>query len=547
MAESRGKTTSNIKDINNDFKGVFLRKATGLVRQVSLIDAFLMNTIGMNIGMGAGMMFIWAPYLFLGGDVVLSVILATIISALTIAYVYSQLSAAMPRSGGDYVFVSRILSPVAGFLLSWSQTIWLFFWIGFNAWAPAAFVIPTALNIIGNVTGNAAYMNLAVQISTPLGMIITGTIINIVFTLLLIYGNQKYFKWQKYAFLFSILSILIAIILLVAYGSTFPQSWDSFVAKSGSGLTFNEVISKAAGLGLNTNVGFSLAATLAMMPFAFWSVGFCQGSAQIGGEVKHAPKTQYVSMVIAVLINGAVLALMGYVLIKATGLNFLTSLGFLNYEHADVLALNVQPYYNLLASVLTNNVPLVILIGIGYVAWAINGTPLSMMQATRYLLAWSFDRVTPPKLSEVSDRYHTPVNGIILCAVMGEGALILLTFVAQASLLSALVAQIVAYALVAISAIVFPYRLKDVYESSIKKTIFKIPAITVSGVAMLAFLLLMLYYFMKYSAFGANSPVSLIICGAIFLIGAIYYYAYKAVQKKNKIDISMAYKEIPPE
>ena len=343
------------------------------------------------------------------------------------------------------------------------------------------------------------------------------------------------------------LSIVIAMVLLVIYGHTFPQSWDAFVLKSGSGLKYNEVIQKAASLGLHTKVSFSMVATLAMMPFAFWSVGFCQGSAQIGGEVKHSSKTQYISMVIAVLVNGLVLALMGVLLMRAAGLNFLTSLGFLNFEHASVLGLTVQPYYNLLVSVLTNNIFVVILIGVGYVAWAINGTPLSMLQATRYMLAWSFDRVTPAKLAEVSDKYHTPVYGIILCAVMGEIALVTLTFVAQASLLSALVAQIVAYMLVAIAGIIFPYRLKEVYESSIKKEVFGIPLITISGIGMLGFLVMMLYFFIKYSAFGANSPVSLIICAIIFGSGAIYYYVYKFVQKKNNLDISLAYKQIPPE
>jgi amino acid transporter len=535
------------ENIYGEFQGVFLRKATGLVRQVSLVDAFLMNTIGMNIGMGAGLMFIWAPYLFIGGDVILSVLLTMVIVAFTIAYVYAKLSSAMPRSGGDYVFVSRIVNPFAGFLLSWSQTIWLFFWIGFNAWAPAAFVIPTALNIIGNVTGNAAFFNLAVQVSTPTGMIITGTVINIIFTLLLIFGNEKYFKWQKFAFFFAILSVLIAVVLLFVHGNTFSQSWDAFVSKSGSGLKYKEIINKAANFGLNMKTSFSLGATLAMMPFAFWSLGFCQGSAQIGGEVKHASKTQYVAMVIAVIANGLVLALMGFALIKAAGLNFLTALGFLNFEHPDVLGLKVQPYYNLLASILTNNVLLIILIGIGYIAWAINGTPLSMLQATRYMLAWSFDRVTPPKLADVSDKYHTPVYGIIICAVMGEVSLVILTFVAQASLLSALVAQVVAYMLVAIAGILFPYRLKDVYESSIKKEFFGIPTITISGIGMFIFLALMLYYFLKYSAFGANSPLSLAICTIIFLAGAIYYYVYGLIQKKKGIDISLAYKQIPPE
>ena len=45
-----------------------------------------------------------------------------------------------------------------------------------------------------------------------------------------------------------------------------------------------------------------------MLPWVFFVVGYAQGSAQIGGEVKRASRTQYFAMVGGVLINGAVLA-----------------------------------------------------------------------------------------------------------------------------------------------------------------------------------------------------------------------------------------------
>ena len=47
--------------------------------------------------------------------------------------------------------------------------------------------------------------------------------------------------------------------------------------------------------------------------------------------------------------------------------------------------------------------------------WALIGTPLSELQATRYMLAWSLDRTVPRQLGEVNDRYHTPVKAILLC------------------------------------------------------------------------------------------------------------------------------------
>ena len=88
------------------------------------------------------------------------------------------------------------------------------------------------------------------------------------------------------------------------------------------------------------------------------------------------------------------------------------------------------------------------------------GTPLSTLQATRYMLAWSLDRTVPRQLGEVNDRYHTPVKAI--AALRGDrrdrpdrtGQH------PQASLLGALLAQIVAFIVVSVAGIVFPYRLR---------------------------------------------------------------------------------------
>src|SRR6266446_4210978 len=107
----------------------FTRNATGLVREVSMWDALIMN-----VAVGSVFLLLQAPAIFPGGSMVLSVVIGTVIMAFTLLWVYSEFAAAMPRSGGDYVFVSRALHPFLGWPLSWSQGLWLiFFWIGFNA------------------------------------------------------------------------------------------------------------------------------------------------------------------------------------------------------------------------------------------------------------------------------------------------------------------------------------------------------------------------------------------------------------------------------
>src|SRR5258708_20310325 len=126
---------------------MFLRNATGLRREVSLLDAFIMNPFGMNIAVGAVFLFLQAPAYFPQGNMLVAVIIGTLLMAFTLLWVYSTFAAAMPRSGGDYVFVSRVLHPFLGWLLGWSQGMWLiFFWIGFIAWFALTFPVPVPLS-----------------------------------------------------------------------------------------------------------------------------------------------------------------------------------------------------------------------------------------------------------------------------------------------------------------------------------------------------------------------------------------------------------------
>src|SRR6266550_564964 len=205
--------------------GVFLRKATGLVREVSLIDALIMNTIGMNVAIGAVFLFLQAPANFPHGSMFWAVVIGTVLMAFTLLWVYSEFAAAMPRSGGDYVFVSRALHPFLGWLLSWSQGAWLiFFWVGFNAWFALVFAVPVALTPIAGVTGHTVWSTMSTDllkqysflgVHTQWLVIGFGTLINVGFGALLIFGGQGYWRWQKLAFFFAGGSILLGIIFLL--------------------------------------------------------------------------------------------------------------------------------------------------------------------------------------------------------------------------------------------------------------------------------------------------------------------------------------------
>src|ERR1700726_1963925 len=457
--------------------GVFLRKATGLVREVSLIDALIMNTLGMNIAVGAVFLFLQAPAFFPQGNMLVAVIIGTLLMAFTLLWVYSTFSAAMPRSGGDYVFVSRVLHPFLGWLLGWSQGMWLiFFWIGFNAWFALTFAVPVALSTIGAATGQSGWIALSnnllaafpiLGITTQWWVLIIGLLINIGFAVLLILGGQSFWRWQKVFFLFAGGSIVLAFALLLFDGGNIQNAWNSFAIQN-KGLAFNQVIPTAVKNGYVLPGGFSLSDTLLMLPWVFFVVGYAQGSAQIGGEVRRASRNQYLAMVGGVLVNGLVLAILVIIFTSAVGVNWIASVGYLSNANAALPNLpgNLSPSFNFIVSLLTGNVVVPLIIGIGFVFWALMGTPLSELQATRYMLAWAVDRMIPAPMGDVNERFHSPVKAIIFCTITGTLALIALVAFPQASLLGALLAQIVAFILVSIAGIFFPYRLHHVWEAA---------------------------------------------------------------------------------
>ena len=205
----------------------------------------------------------------------------------------------------------------------------------------------------------------------------------------------------------------------------------------------------------------------------------------------------------------------------------------------------------MIASLLTGSVPLLLVIGVGFILWALMGTPLSTLQATRYMLAWSLDRTVPHQLGDVNDKRHTPVNAILLCAVTGVIALVCLVQIPKASLLGALLAQICAFILVSLAGVVFPYRLPQIWEGGGGRRILGVPAVTLAGlggvIALGGLMIMFIADDTVNATFAATRGLSLKFMVGVVVVGAIWYAVTWAINRKRGVDLSLAYREIPPE
>jgi len=525
---------------------MFLRKATGLVRDVSVTDAIVMNSSGMNVGVGIALLFLWGAQMP-GASILWATIICTLFVAFTTAYNYAIAAGAFPRSGADYVFTSRVLGPLWGFMLSGQQVIWNFFWMAFNAWAMANFALPGTLTLLGQFTNNQGLIDLAANVTNVWVVVGIAVVLQILFTLLHISGIKNYFIYMKITFAICIMSIVAAVLVLLFGGQNFANNWNAIMAAS-KGLSYQGVIDTAKAAGFDANAPFNLGQTLALMPMVFWIVGFFNGSPQIGGEVKKSRSTQFTSMVVAVLINGGVVALFAILVNYFIGSEFLNSLGYLYFNNAAALGMTVAPDFNFLVNVIARSAPVAGLMGIAYVLWATNGTPNIIAFVTRTMLAYSFDRMAPEAMGEVSEKTHTPIKAIVFTAVMGLVAIVIILTFKEASLLSSMMAQMFAYLVLSVAAIVFPYKMPKLWKSQTGgRRLFGIPLVAITGVLSVGFIGLMSYYFGFYPVFGANTPLSMIAVVATIVVSALYYLIYRAVQKSKGVDVDLAFKEIPPE
>src|ERR1700744_3931929 len=107
---------------------LFVRQSSGLVRNVSVTNALFFNVAAfVGVGLTLYPIFYSLPLVPMWKAGPFSAYgWASIVAGLfciLLALIFSSLTSVMPRSGGDYVFSSRILHPFLGWLESWTLVI----------------------------------------------------------------------------------------------------------------------------------------------------------------------------------------------------------------------------------------------------------------------------------------------------------------------------------------------------------------------------------------------------------------------------------------
>jgi amino acid transporter len=525
---------------------VFVRNATGLRKEAGAFDVFVYNTNNQNIGLGVAFLGL-AIGSYAGGLLPLSAVLAAIL-VIPLYMVYGQLSADMPRSGGDYVWTSRIfgtrLGPPIGFILAWTWIMLAFTAIG----APAAFFsqlgISGWMRAMGAATGSQTFSSIGDWVSSQTGTIVVGAVLLLAFTVIMIRGVRTYMRVQNWAFALALLGIVLQIVAsLISNVNKFPALFDAYVVRAGgSQNAYDVVMANAPAAG---STGSSASATMYAMVWTIYMVLFGATSAYIGGEVRRARSSQRIGMLGSLILTGLAIAILLSLLISRIGGDFLNGLSAT--DPAD-LGLAFLPNYNEILTIAAGgNLFWALALGFLFLFWTYVWMPINYFTATRLMLALSLDGYLPASLSKVHPRYATPYIGIIVAGIIGAVSMVLYV-VGILSVITLLWAGVLMFAVVGVAAIMYPSRMPDVWEGNGGKRLFGVPTIRIWGALLIPAMLFVLFLLWNDPVIGiGHNSLQMILNIGLPISGAILYIIIWAVRKRSGIDLRLASAEIPPE
>src|SRR5215210_476062 len=274
-------------DVPYQERTLFARKATGLVKGWSVRDAFIYAFFSINlVTLG---LFIFSYAVFIpDGSLLWAIVLSGAYLVLQ-AITYASLIAAMPRAGGDYVWISRILGGGVGFVLA-ACGWWFILW----HWVP---IYANILNVevlvpIGAILGAEGWVSFFND-PTP-GLFVSSIIVALLASLVISLGMRTYARIQRICFFGGLIGLaFLFILLLVNSKADFISAFNSEASSSlgtGGDAYQGTVQTGALGTDASTSVGNFGAAkgVFLLIPFILFFNLWSNWGATLYGEVRGA-------------------------------------------------------------------------------------------------------------------------------------------------------------------------------------------------------------------------------------------------------------------
>jgi len=538
---------------------VFARRASGLVRGLSLTDAFGVGFMNQGLTPSMWVMISLGLSVYTGGNLIIATILSAIFCGIGFSLVWGILGGSMPRSGGEYIYNSRIISPLIGIAESFGNAFVWIMWI----YVLAPWTVDPGLVMLFQFLGMP---EVADWLTQPVAFFVVASLVNVAGLLFMVFGIKVFAKAQKVIMALGITGALV-ILLVLTFTSrdAFVQAWNNLAAQYGS-LDYNGFL--AAAKGAVEEAGKALPSTwnwfdtLGVMVAGSWLFAYSYCITFIAGEVKRPDKSIILGNLFAILVPAVFMLWLAIVLYRTVGFQFLSATAFVDENLGTDLAgyaLPWSPHFVGLAAVVAKTLSspisaiVMILMAGSFILFNMWWVALSYLAFPRILFAWGMDRMGPRWFTDINPRWASPVKNHILCFILGEiGILLYVLWQEQMSGLSVTGLEIVSvFGVTAIAATIFPFvkKVKHIWEASPynKWRILGIPVVTIGGIVNLIYLAILFYFFIVMPDLEGLAIGSLIFYLVIWGLGIAWYLFWKQRNKDVGIDVGMAYDELPPE
>ena len=525
---------------------LFVRRSSGLVREISATDALIGNVLIFNLVI-ASVTLLLIPWTFPGASLPLSIVLS-FIPAVLLATVYVLFGVAMPRSGGDYVFISRTLHPALGFAANFSFVIWNSIYIGVYANWVSTIGLSGMFAAFGLTGASHSWASAATSVSGHGWAFAIGTVVNFSMAVVVIRGLRPALRTMKYLFFIGTFGIIVAIVsvALTSHGHFLHE-----VSQHGGSAA--ALAKHASASGFHFPASWThLSPTILAVGLLSLSTLFVVFSVYTAGEVKNVAKSIPTSIYGCLIVGGFLFLIMGLVAEHAWGNQFMAAINQVFNADSKNYPFASAPSYSFLAALGHPNVILIVLISLGFILIPIASMIFNYIVNSRCVFAWSADRLMPEKAAEVNERLHSPINAVLLVLVVTEIALAWYTFSADATsfLGGSTMGYMATFLTTAAAAVVFPYMKKTrfLYEASpLKPRVFGIPLISIAGVLTVVVFGVLIYGFLSNSVFGANSSRDIVFFIGLWMVGLVGFLIARAIRRAQGIPIEAAFQELPPE
>ncbi|MUN29038.1 APC family permease [Sulfuracidifex metallicus] len=526
----------------------FVRESSGLIREISATDAFSMNFSYLGPAGGVAYPLTFAP-LLIGASWLLAGIVGAVMM-FPVLMMYYFLSKLIPRSAGDYIYISRALGPKWGFLQALSNIFAFATGNPIVAQLELPLAVQPSLEILGVYFHDPALITIAndFSFSNETGLpFVAGTIVILTISFLVSIARTKYFA--RIITALTIVQILgtaamIGGLLLVA--GRYSQVFNSVSTQFG-GPTYQSLSSMAT---VSPHINIVTTMVLASVLVAFL-YAYNNAPTYFGGEVKSAKRSMFSGLVISYII----IAFISVILIAL--LQLVVGEGFYNYTSINGwdspngvgIPIATTSLLSYVALPFLKNLPILILMIASAFTWYVLYSIIQTSIPSRTLFAISFDWLAPTIFSKVSEKLRTPIIAISTIYILAVFFDIMeiyfgLTISAITSTIIYLMYQYFTASLAAV-------KMGKNSQFGAGKELVRYGILSALMIAItVAFLVG--YGVVAYSTFGsAIFPTNLILNIGIIvgmpIVSIVAYEVIRRIRLKQGIDLEMTFKEVPPE